>query len=78
MKLERDDGTIRITVQDNGHGFRPSSRPSSPLGGYGFGTMRERLREIGGELTIDTAPGAGTAVVAAIPLSEVEAADGKG
>ena len=54
--------SVRLAVVDQGSGL---------LGGSGTGldNMRHRLREIGGSLRIDARPGAGTAVVAVLPVS---------
>lgn len=58
--------TLNITVEDKGTGFdlmnRTEGRTTAGLSG-----MRERLRLVGGQLTIRTAPGAGTRVCAEIP-----------
>lgn len=51
----------RITVTDDGRGFAP---PASE--GFGLRIMRERLELAGGELRIDSTPGRGTRVTAAV------------
>jgi len=63
--VEHDDG-VRIVVEDDGRGFDVGS---ALLGRDGFGLhmMRERLGLIGGTLTIESAPGRGTKVVADVP-----------
>jgi two-component system nitrate/nitrite sensor histidine kinase NarX len=62
---EGDDG-VRIEITDDGCGFDVGG---TLLGRDGFGlhTMRERMDLIGGTLTIDSAPGRGTTVVAVVP-----------
>ncbi len=69
MSLSFGQTFVRLTVQDNGRGFDPErvQRPSRTgrLGLYG---MRERAGLLGGTVTIDTRPGAGTIVVAEIPV----------
>ncbi|MBW8059674.1 MAG: GAF domain-containing sensor histidine kinase [Solirubrobacterales bacterium] len=62
--LERGDGTIEITVRDDGCGFDPSAAND----GFGLIGMRERVGLAGGELRIEAAPGRGTTVLATIPL----------
>ena len=57
---------MRIEITDDGCGFDVGG---TLLGRDGFGlhTMRERMDLIGGTLTIDSAPGRGTTVVAVVP-----------
>jgi signal transduction histidine kinase len=55
---------LRITVTDDGRGFTPTVLPAGRRDGGGFGltSMRERAESLGGELTVDSSPGAGTTV----------------
>ena len=55
-----------IVIEDDGHGFDVAA---TLLGGDGFGlhTMRERMELVGGTLTIDSAPGHGTRIIAMMP-----------
>ncbi|WP_199224022.1 PAS domain-containing sensor histidine kinase [Paraconexibacter algicola] len=55
---------VTVTVQDDGRGFDPAARFD---GHFGLETMRERVAVLGGQLRIDSAPGAGTTVAVAIP-----------
>ncbi|MER7846665.1 sensor histidine kinase [Kitasatospora sp. NPDC096077] len=60
-----------LDVADDGQGFDPSAdRPRNAAGarGYGLSAMRARLRQLGGTLTVESTPGEGTVVSAAIPL----------
>jgi signal transduction histidine kinase len=59
---ERD---IMLEVHDDGLGFDPLA---APRGRWGMTTMRERVQAAGGELRVESAPGAGTRVVAKVPL----------
>jgi signal transduction histidine kinase len=68
VALELDYGAeaIRCALRDDGVGF---TLPTAPTGEQcGLESMRERLRQVGGELRIETAPGKGTAIIAAAPL----------
>jgi len=60
----RDDGVGFLTV--NGTGPR---RPRDAHGGFGLGTMRQRIEEVGGRLEIEAEPGSGTAISAAVPVA---------
>jgi signal transduction histidine kinase len=51
-------------IEDDGLGFDPAQ---VGLRGLGIVGMRERARNAGGELAIDSHPGAGTRVRVAIP-----------
>jgi signal transduction histidine kinase len=70
-----DSKTIIIEVADDGPGMSAADEKSSE-GGFGLTGLRDRLESIGGELIIDTAPGAGTRIVASIP-STFGASDGE-
>lgn len=52
------DGTLRFRVADDGIGFAVGSVPRS----HGLTGMRDRIRAAGGEVTVVSAPGAGTVV----------------
>jgi two-component system sensor histidine kinase UhpB len=54
---------IALTVRDDGRGFEPE-RASN---GLGLNGMAERARLVGGELEIDSRPGAGTALSLKVP-----------
>ncbi len=65
---------VRLDVADDGVGFdvpswEQASFPPVDGGGYGLRSMRERLRELGGDLSIESAPGEGTVLGAHLPLS---------
>ncbi|MBP5320524.1 MAG: ATP-binding protein [Kiritimatiellae bacterium] len=61
-----DDGLLTVTVADDGVGFDPQKR--NGVGHDGLGNMARRMRETGGSVTIDAAPGKGTRVVFRVPL----------
>ena len=64
--LQRKDGAVVAVVEDDGAGFDPGSTREDALGLAG---MRERVSLVGGRLQIETAPGAGTTLVAEVPPS---------
>jgi signal transduction histidine kinase len=64
------DDAVRLDVRDDGVGFEPGlDRDRDPWHASGFGLtgMRERLEQQGGALTVESAPGKGTTVAAALP-----------
>ncbi len=55
---------LRLTVRDDGRGFDPKKLKNVSIRGSGFGlvSIRERLKCLGGDLAISSAPGQGTTV----------------
>jgi signal transduction histidine kinase/HAMP domain-containing protein/ActR/RegA family two-component response regulator len=49
-------GRVRVSVADSGKGFDPNEVEN---GGFGLFSIRERLGYLGGEMTVESAPGAG-------------------
>jgi signal transduction histidine kinase len=66
LVLERDDGWLRIILEDDGKGFDPDAAASQ--GRLGLAGMRERLALVGGTLTIDSVRGTGTTLYIRVPL----------
>ncbi|HEY7216866.1 MAG TPA: sensor histidine kinase [Candidatus Binatia bacterium] len=66
LSLTSSAGSCEARLRDNGVGFDSASTEGTSH--YGLKGMRERIRKIGGELVIDTAPGKGTDIKIAIPL----------
>lgn len=62
ISLHQDSHSIVLNISDNGIGFDTARKPV--MGGYGMGTttMRERADTIGAQLTLESAPGAGTRI----------------
>ncbi|WP_336159315.1 sensor histidine kinase [Amycolatopsis sp. VC5-11] len=61
------DDEVVLDITDDGRGFDPSA-PSAEGRGHGLPAMRARATQLGGRLTVESAPGQGTAISAAIPL----------
>jgi PAS domain S-box-containing protein len=68
VELTRADGDLTLTVSDNGVGFERNKVPDSA--GLGLVSMRERMQLIGGEITVESQPGAGTRIHAKAPVSD--------
>jgi signal transduction histidine kinase len=61
---------VSLAVEDDGVGFdvhAPGNRPDH----WGLKSMHERALAVGGTLHIDSAPGAGTRIVADAPWQAV-------
>jgi signal transduction histidine kinase/ligand-binding sensor domain-containing protein len=67
LQFDRDAVTLRVT--DDGQGFTPDFTGDA-LGHYGLTNMRDRAKELGGELSISSQPKQGAVVEATIPLDE--------
>ncbi|GAA0224488.1 sensor histidine kinase [Cryptosporangium japonicum] len=63
VDLIAHDGAVTLTIDDDGAGFDPGAQRS----GYGLAGMRSRVEQLGGTLTIRSAPGAGTTVTCEVP-----------
>ena len=68
--LETRDGNLHLEVRDLGAGFDTESEADAPTQGLGMITMRERARLAHGTLSIQSALGEGTTVIADIPYDE--------
>lgn len=68
IELRAEPRRLQLTVQDAGHGLTapPGGAPATLGLGVGIAGMKERLRQLGGELTIDSSP-QGTTVTAWLP-----------
>lgn len=72
--LASRDGTVSLVITDDGHGFDPdaSDAPTAADRGIGVLGMRERVATYGGDFQLESAPGKGTVVRLAIPLTGAE------
>jgi PAS domain S-box-containing protein len=69
--LERCSEAVLAVVEDDGRGFNVEAVLGAPISERRLGLlgMQERVELVGGMLTIESARGAGTTVVARIPVS---------
>jgi protein-histidine pros-kinase len=65
LGLEERGGELVLSITDDGKGFDVAA---APRGRWGMTTMRERAEAAGGRLSVDSSPGSGTTVRAAVPL----------
>ncbi|HJP72472.1 MAG TPA: ATP-binding protein [Candidatus Limnocylindria bacterium] len=66
--LVATDDELRITISDNGRGFRPDAAPA----GFGLESMRQRAAVIGARLSVTSAPHDGSRVELVMPLGSRE------
>ncbi|WP_420461596.1 PAS domain S-box protein [Candidatus Palauibacter sp.] len=69
VTLRSADGVIVAEIRDEGCGFELPDPGAAPDDAYvGLAGMRERAELVGGSLTVQTSPGKGTTVRAAVPM----------
>lgn len=69
ISLQRENGRVRLRVEDNGRGFEPSPESPKETPSWGLKIMRERIESIGGKVQIESKPGEGTRVTFEIERS---------
>lgn len=67
VTLAQKGQEIRLKVRDWGIGFDPESVEK---GHFGLEGIRQRVRLLGGRLTIESTPGSGTVVEVVVPILE--------
>jgi signal transduction histidine kinase len=64
VEIHEREATVHMSVRDDGDGFDPNAETD----GFGLLGMRERVDLLGGEISIDSAPGQGATVTASLPV----------
>jgi signal transduction histidine kinase len=62
--VQQTEGSLVLTLKDDGSGFEPDK-----IRGLGLLGMEERVKQLGGRLEIESQPGHGTLLRAALPLA---------
>ncbi len=79
VSLEHRPDELRIAVSDEGKGFDPAGvnpavtangAPNSKNLTFGFFSIRERMKALGGSLELESIPGKGTTVWLTLPLKQ--------
>ncbi|MGI5175178.1 sensor histidine kinase [Dactylosporangium sp. CA-152071] len=65
VTLTYGDREVMLDVYDDGTGFDPAVAT-----GFGLTGVRERVAHLGGKVTIESAPGEGTALAVSLPMRE--------
>jgi signal transduction histidine kinase len=68
VKLAASDGAYVLQIHDNGVGMDEAelAKPTS----HGIRGMRERARQLGGDISVSSKPGGGTTLVISVPRGE--------
>ena len=74
ITLVRKEASAVVVIEDDGQGFEPRAVRAGALG---FTGMRERVELVGGRLTVESSPGAGTTLVAEVRVSGAPAEGGR-
>jgi signal transduction histidine kinase len=70
VNLWESEGRIYLRIQDNGKGFN-LDRTDANLG-HGLANMERRARKVGGNIKLESTPGAGTMIEVWVPLESCE------
>jgi signal transduction histidine kinase len=68
VSVDQPEGILRLLITDDGVGV--SAERLRMLGSHGLGSMRHRMRAVGGEFRIRAAAGRGTEIEVVAPLAE--------
>jgi len=75
IQICRDQGVVRVMVEDDGVGF--SGRSSSSRGhSFGLAGIKERIGSLGGTVRVQSGKGKGTRLEVTVPAAEVVAGNG--
>ncbi len=67
ISLAADDEIVTLEIADDGAGFDPAGEFPGHLG---LQSMRERVEEKGGDITIASTPGEGTRIIVRLPVED--------
>lgn len=74
IHLEFGPETIALEIKDDGTGFTPENCAGPNDGHFGLLGMAERTKRLGGQISITSAPGAGTTIRAELPMTQTDTA----
>lgn len=67
VRLTGSEDHLQVTVSDDGKGFSTADLCQTDCDGFGLGSVQKRIRLIGGEVEIRSAPGEGTRTTITLP-----------
>lgn len=76
VTISQENGELQVVIRDNGRGFDPDGDVAG--GHYGLLGLRERARLAGGQMAVESNPGAGTTLRLTIPMLGDESPDASG
>lgn len=72
IQLEFEPRLVVLRIHDNGRGFVPEEAAGPDEGHFGLLGMSERVKRLGGQFSLISAPGAGTTIRVEIQLEPVQ------
>jgi signal transduction histidine kinase len=66
--IDREEAALRVKIEDDGLGMGISADAANGPSGFGFFSIKERLKYLGGQLDVVSEPGWGTRVTLQVPL----------
>jgi len=69
VKIKKEASELELRISDNGVGFTPGVVSAAGVG-FGLRGIEERVRMLGGERHIESAPGEGTTISIKIGLKD--------
>lgn len=66
VKVFFKDKSIKLYIQDNGHGFETA--PNLDQGGFGLSSMQQRSTRMGGTFELNSQPGERTIMMIEVPV----------
>jgi PAS domain S-box-containing protein len=77
VTLRWRDAEVEATVSDDGKGFEASASPPDERRSFGLFSIQERFDDLGGRVTVRSAPGEGTTVTLVLPYRPEAAEEGE-
>ena len=75
VTLDHSPKEVRLSIEDDGHGFDSQAVDGAVLGHYGLIGMRERAAQIGAEFHVESVSGRGTRIRVVVPTASARVAD---
>lgn len=69
VKLEYGSDELRLHIRDNGCGFEPPGPGGAKAGHFGLVGIHERVKSLGGDVSVKSRHGEGTEILVAVPMS---------
>ena len=75
VQMSREDGAVRLLVEDDGVGFAPKTHSRGKS--FGLAGMRERVGNLGGAMRVRSSKGRGTRIEISVPHGQSDSVSGQ-